>query len=274
MARTRPQPQGRNLTESVEVLGVGIDPVRAGELGERILSLVRTDRSAAGPALVLNVNAHGLNLARREKGLKKLLDSADVVFADGFGVLLAARMVGGYLPERITYADWAWDLAHLAESEGLSVFLLGGRPGVARRAAGNLLEAHPELRVSGTHHGYFDRRTDGLENRRVIEAIEAAAPDLLLVGLGMPVQEEWLLENRRELGAKVAFNCGAAFDYLSGELVRGPRFLTDNGFEWLARLLVEPGRLWRRYLLGNPVFLARAVRQAVISRARAGRNPA
>lgn len=252
--------------DRVEVLGVAVDPFRAGELGGRVLELARSERSGAGPSLVLNVNAHSLNLARREKGLAQVLESADVVFADGAGVVLAARMAGGHLPERITYADWAWDLSRLAESEGLSVYLLGGRPGVPERAAGKLTQAYPGLKIAGTHHGYFDRTTSGGENRRVVEGINASEPDLLLVGMGMPVQEQWLLDNRDYLSARVALNCGAAFDYVSGELRRGPKLLTENGFEWLARLTVEPERLWKRYLIGNPVFLARATKAALVRR--------
>lgn len=254
----------------VEVLGVAVDPLTRDGLCARVAELARRDRER--PATVLNVNAHALNLVRREEGLRRALAEADVVFADGFGVVLAARLAGGRLPGRITYADWAWNLARLAEAEGLSVFLLGARPGVAERAAGRLLGACPKLRVAGTHHGYFDRRPESRENREVLERIREAAPDLLLVGLGMPAQEDWISRNRDRIEARVALSCGAAFDYVSGELRRGPVFLRENGFEWLARLLIEPGRLWRRYLLGNPVFLARALGAAVRARTRGKRS--
>ncbi|MGI8651009.1 MAG: WecB/TagA/CpsF family glycosyltransferase [Rubrobacter sp.] len=266
MARTRPKPERIETADRVEVLGVGVDPLRVEELGDRVLQLVRQEKTGAGPSLVLNVNAHSLNLARREKGLRRILDSAEVVFADGAGVVLAAKMAGGYLPERITYADWAWTLAQLAEREGLSLYLLGGRPGVAERASTKLLEKYPNLEIAGTQHGYFDPTHSGRENQKIVEEINAVRPDLLLVGLGMPLQEQWLLDNLYDLEARVALNCGAAFDYVSGELERGPRVLTDNGFEWLARLAIEPGRLWRRYLIGNPLFLARATNAAIKKR--------
>lgn len=95
----------------------------------------------------------------------------------------------------------------------------------------------------------------------MVREINASAPDILLVGLGMPLQERWLMQNREKLNAGVALMGGAVFDYVSGGLRRGPRLLTDNGLEWLARLLVEPRRLWRRYLVGNPLFLARVLGQ-------------
>jgi N-acetylglucosaminyldiphosphoundecaprenol N-acetyl-beta-D-mannosaminyltransferase len=95
----------------------------------------------------------------------------------------------------------------------------------------------------------------------VVEEINTAAPDILLVGLGMPLQERWLMENAHKLDAGATLTGGAVFDYVSGRLSRGPRLLTSHGFEWLARLLVEPRRLWRRYLLGNPLFILRVLKQ-------------
>lgn len=255
-----------NPAGRVEVLGIGVDPLSTEDLNRLVVELARREESGRGLSLVLNVNAHSLNLVRREKGLRAALQSAEVVFADGVGVLVAARMAGGYIPERITYADWAYTLASLAETENLSIYLLGGRPGVARRAAETLTDRHPGLRIAGTHHGYFDPTYSSRENRRVVEDISAASPDLLLVGMGMPLQEQWILDNRYDLRARVALNCGAALDYVSGELKRGPKLLTDNGFEWLARLAIEPERLWKRYLIGNPAFLTRAANAAVKQR--------
>ena len=241
----------------VDVLGVGVDPITAEELQAGIKRLIRSGQRG----LVLNVNAHCLNLCHDDPALREFFNSADVVFCDGAGVMLAARLLGRRIPARITYADWAWRLAAFAEAEGLSLFLLGARPGVAEEAARRLRRRHPALHICGTHHGYFDHAAGSPENETVLREIQTAKPDLLLVGLGMPLQEIWLMENRHRIEAGVALTGGAVFDYVSGELRRGPRFLTDNGFEWLARLLVEPRRLWRRYLLGNPLFLLRVLGQ-------------
>ncbi len=241
----------------IDVLGVGVDPVTVDELHAEVLRLARED----GLSLMLNANAHCLNLCYRDRVLRDFLNRADVVFCDGFGVKVAAWLLGERIPERITYADWAWRLAALAEAEGLSLYFLGARPGIAAKAARKLEERHPDLKISGARHGYFDHAPGSPENTAVVREINAQEPDILLVGLGMPLQERWLMENRRNLNARLALAGGAVFDYVSGELRRGPRLLTDNGFEWLARLLIEPGRLWRRYLLGNPLFLARVLRQ-------------
>jgi N-acetylglucosaminyldiphosphoundecaprenol N-acetyl-beta-D-mannosaminyltransferase len=252
VARPVGGPAGR-----VVVLGVGVDPLTVEDLHAEIGRLVR----GGGRGLVLNVNAHCLNLCYEDPALRAFFNGAEVVFCDGAGVMLGARILGGRIPARITYADWAWRLAAFAAAERFSLFFLGARPGVAREAARRLRERYPGLKIAGSRHGYFDHSAGSPESEAVVEEINAAAPDILLVGLGMPLQEYWLMENGRKLDAGVTLTGGAVFDYVSGRLRRGPRFLTSGGFEWLARLLVEPGRLWRRYLIGNPLFLLRVVKQ-------------
>ena len=238
-----------------------MDPLTVGALHTDIERLVRGGRRG----LVLNVNAHCLNLCYEDPRLRDFLNGAEAVLCDGAGVMLAARILGERIPQRITYADWIWQLADLASARGFSLYFLGARPGVAREAARRLRKRYPDLEIVGVRHGYFDHSAGAAENEAVVEEINASAPDILLVGLGMPLQERWLMENIERLDAGVVLTGGAVFDYVSGRLRRGPRFLTDSGFEWLARLLVEPRRLWRRYLLGNPLFLLRVLRQRLQS---------
>ena len=251
----------------VGVLGVGVDRITVEGLHAEVAHLVRRRGG-----IVLNANAHCLNLCHEDEGLREFFAAADVVFCDGAGVKLAARMLGDQLPERITYADWLPRLAALAEERGFSLFFLGARPGVAGEAARRLRASHPDLRIVGVRHGYFDHRAGSPENGSVVAEINAARPDVLLVGLGMPLQERWLMQNLHGLDVGAALTGGAVFDYASGGLRRGPRLLTDNGLEWLARLIVEPRRLWRRYLLGNPLFLARVIGQRWREGAAAGKR--
>lgn len=242
----------------INILGVGVDAVAVGELHGVIRHFIREGRRAT----ILNVNAHCLNLAYRDPSLRRFLNAADVVFCDGAGVMLAARLLGGRIPERITYADWIEALSDLAEAEEFSLYFLGGRSGVAEKAAMELRRSRPGLEISGARHGYFEKS----ENEAVVGEVNAASPDILIVGMGMPTQERWLMENRGELNVRVALAGGAVFDYASGVLRRGPRLLTDNGLEWLARLAIEPKRLWRRYLVGNPLFMLRVMRQVLRER--------
>ena len=261
---------GEHVKERVDVLGIGVDPVNVAELHARILSIVRQ----GGHALVLHANVHGLNLCYRDPALRSFFNAAPVVFADGAGVVLAARILGEHLPQRITYADWAWQLAGFAERENLSLFFLGAKPGVAEAAASRLRERHPRLNVVGTHHGYFDHESGAPENEAVLRQINALRPDILLVGFGMPLQERWLMHNWGRVDARVALPGGAVFDYVSGELKRGPRILTDNGLEWLARLFIEPKRLWWRYVVGNPLFLWRVLKQRLAQKGGQARRRA
>jgi N-acetylglucosaminyldiphosphoundecaprenol N-acetyl-beta-D-mannosaminyltransferase len=249
----------------VPILGVPVQALTAGELNAWIGGRIENGERA----LVLNVNAHAFNLAHRDVRLRRLLITrADLVFADGAGVVLAARMIGMRIPGRITYADWIWSLAAVAEDRGYSMFFLGARPGIADRAADRLRDRHPSLRIVGVQNGYFNRSRRSAENEDVVARINATNPDILIVGFGMPHQEFWLEDNWDLLNARIGLTGGAVFDYASGELRRGPAILVDNGLESVARLLVEPRRLFRRYVVGNPAFLSRVAvqrgRQGVI----------
>jgi N-acetylglucosaminyldiphosphoundecaprenol N-acetyl-beta-D-mannosaminyltransferase len=125
---------------------------------------------------------------------------------------------------------------------------------VAARAATSLVQQHPGLQVNGTHHGYFESTVGCADNAALIQTINKTGSDILLVGMGMPLQEKWLAENWEHLHVKVALPVGALLDYLGDEKPRPPLWMTNHGLEWAGRLLLEPGRLWRRYLLGIPHF--------------------
>ena len=216
--------------------------------------------------IVLSGNVHSLNLAYEHRWLREFFNRAQLVRIDGAGVRLGARILGYTLPERITWADFAWDLAEFSAGRGHRLFFLGGRPGVARAAADRLRARFPELRVVAVHHGYFDKTPGCEENEAIVSMVNGARPDILIVGFGMPLQERWLMENWERLDVSVALTGGAVFDYVSGSLTRAPGWMTDNGLEWLGRLLIEPRRLWRRYLIGNPLFMWRIVKQRLFGR--------
>lgn len=211
--------------------------------------------------LILSGNIYSFNLAYEHSWLRDCLNRADVVRLDGAGVRWGARLLGYKTPPRMTWADFAWRLAAFAEEHGYTLYFLGGREGVALEAAERLRERYPRLHICGVHHGYFDKTPGSAENSAVLQAIEAADPDILIVGFGMPLQERWLSENWTAINARTTLTGGAVFDYISGELKRAPKWMTNNGMEWLGRLLIEPRRLWRRYLIGNPLFIYRVLKQ-------------
>jgi N-acetylglucosaminyldiphosphoundecaprenol N-acetyl-beta-D-mannosaminyltransferase len=209
---------------------------------------------------VMYVNAHVVNQSRTTPGLGNALRRADLVYCDGYGVRLAARVLKMPVPHRMTGADWIWGLATLCELAGQPIYLLGSEPPIAREAAARLRHWYPSLDVVGSHHGYFD--LDSPHNERVIEHINEHPARIVLVGMGTPKQELWVDRYADRLDGAVVWTVGALFDYVSGHIPRAPRWLADNGFEWIFRLAIEPQRMWRRYLLGNPVFLSRVLSEA------------
>lgn len=242
---------------SINILGVQVHPLTMAELNERISDLIERNAHAQ----VLNVNVHCLNLAHKQPWLRDLLNHAEIVFCDGAGVILGARLLGQHIPERITYADWFWHLGELAETRGYSLYFLGAKPGIAQKAAEKMTERFPQLRIAGVRDGYFDKDPGSAENEAVIREINNLSPDILVLGMGMPLQERWLNDNWGRLDARIGLTGGAVFDYISGDLQRAPAWMTDNSMEWLGRLIIDPGRLWRRYLIGNPQFLFRVLKE-------------
>ncbi len=230
---------------------------------DHLLGEIERSIAAKRKIVALSGNVHAFNLCCRHDWLRAYYNAADFVRLDGAGVRLGCRVLGHQPPPRMTWADFAWDLAAYAEPRGFTSFLLGARPGVAEKAATQLRIRFPHLCVVGIHHGYFDKTPGCAENEAVIEQINAVGPDILIVGFGMPLQERWLMENWERIDAHVALTGGAVFDYISGELRRAPWWMTDHGLEWLGRLIIEPGRLWRRYLIGNPLFILRVLRQRI-----------
>ena len=232
---------------------------------EEMLSVMATALGSGTRKTIFNANAYAVTVAEKNPSFATALSKADVVFCDGFGVYVAARLMGAPIRERFTYADINEKIAHVCRSKGGSLFLLGAKKGVADEAARKLEAAVPGLRVY-SHHGYFEKNDQS--SREVIDIINRSGASVLFVGFGMPLQELWITSYREQLRPLVVFSVGGALDYAGGNLARGPRLLTQHGFEWLARLIIEPRRLWRRYLLGLPEFALLVARQRLSARPR------
>lgn len=242
-------------------------PVELAEPAE----MLRTITSWAGQGdtrRVMYVNAHVVNRSRELPELASALRSADLVYCDGYGVRMAAKTLDLPVPHRMTGADWVWGVAALCEVTGQSLYLLGSDPPLAQQAAKRLQRWYPRLRIAGSHHGYNELESP--QNERVIEDINASQPGIVLVGMGTPKQELWIDRYAHRVDADVLWSVGALFDYLAGRVPRAPRWLADNGLEWIFRLAIEPHRMWRRYLLGNPAFLSRVLSEARRDRAARG----
>ena len=231
-----------------EVLGVQVENATM----EEALDLLERWRAEDGPTrCVYFVNAHTLNLASEDPAYRDVLNRADVVFGDGTGVRWAARLRGVEMRDNVNGTDLT---PALFERSAGRLYLLGATPEANAAAVAHCRRAFPKWEIAGAQHGYYDKG----EEDRVIDAIREARPDLLLVAFGNPLQERFIDRHRDRLGAKIAMGVGGLFDYWAGNLVRAPQVYRDLGMEWVHILMRQPYKA-RRYLLGNPLFLCRAV---------------
>jgi N-acetylglucosaminyldiphosphoundecaprenol N-acetyl-beta-D-mannosaminyltransferase len=235
----------RRPEERIHLLGGAMDLVKADEVfhfaGGRI--------SAKQKAIVANQNLHSLALSQTNPEIREFFLKSDLIEVDSIPLILWARLVGrpSRRFHRCTYLDWRDDFWALVERNNWRVFFVGGRPGVAASAGEKIRAERPGVRLE-THHGYFDIQPGSNENATVVSRIQAFAPDILLVGMGMPLQESWVLRNHDDLPACVIFTVGGAFDYEAGVQRACPRWIGRIGAEWLFRLATNP-RLFVRYVI-------------------------
>lgn len=204
---------------------------------------------------VFFVNAHCVNVAARDQAYLDALRAADFLYADGSGMRLAARLAGQQLRDNVNGTDLFPLLCRDAAAAGVGIALLGARPGVAERCAENMRRRFPGLKVVWTHHGYLKDE----EVPALIASLNASGVGLLFVAMGVPAQELWIARHASVLKPPVLLAVGALFDFYSGGVSRAPAFMRKLGLEWVYRLLLEPRRMFTRYVLGNPVFILRAL---------------
>lgn len=238
---------------ALEILGIPFARHTSTEALARIEQLYEREE----PAFVAHANVHTVNLARGDDAYHLILRSADMVLNDGKGVMLGARLLGSSFPEDLNGNTMTPLVIERAAMRGWPVFLLGARPGVPEELASVLRARHPELSITGTHHGHFGPTGEDA----IVAQIRAADTGLLLVGMGNPHQERFLARRLRDTGARLGIGVGAYFDFVTGNVPRAPGWMNEVGLEWLFRLVQEPKRMWRRYLIGNPAFVARVLRQ-------------
>lgn len=203
-------------------------------------------------------NPDCLNISRRNEAYATVLQNAEMVLPDGIGIKVGCRLQGVAMRDNLNGTDLFPILCEAAERQGLSLFLLGAKPGIAEATAVNMRKRFPSLRIAGTHHGYFEPAAEA----EVIETINAAQADILLVAMGAPQQELFLARWKDQLLAPLRMGVGGLFDYYSDSIARAPVWMREIGMEWVWRIIQEPGRMWRRYVIGNPAFIYRVWRES------------
>lgn len=227
----------------IDVLGVGFDNLTLEEAVEAGMDLVR----APGSHYVVTPNPEIVEVCREDPTVMDIVNRADLVLADGIGVIKGAAMLGTPLKGKVPGIEFAAGLLGKLAKEGRSVYLLGAKPGVAELAGKRLSGQYPGLKIAGTHDGYFQ------EDAPVVEDIRASGADVVLVCLGAPKQEKWMAKNGADTGAHLLCGLGGSLDVFAGVVERAPKFWCDHGLEWLYRLLKEPRRAGRMMKL--PLFL-------------------
>jgi N-acetylglucosaminyldiphosphoundecaprenol N-acetyl-beta-D-mannosaminyltransferase len=206
---------------------------------------------------LFNINIYAMNLAYESESFKRIINHGDLVFVDGYGVKLGAKIANIPTGQRLTPMDWIDDLFNLAANKHAKIFILGDIDEELEAFKVELNRRHPNCELVGYHHGFFER--DNEENDRVVDVINQSAANILLVGMSMPIQETWIANNSDKLKPSIRMATGAMHRVYTGRISRAPKWVTDNGFEWLYRFCMEPKKTWKRYLLGNPLFLYRII---------------
>ncbi len=238
--------------EVMNLLGMPFHAVNFDRTVELLLNLVRTRQGA----YAVTANVDHLVRFHRCPELRDVYFQADLILADGMPLVWASRLLGTPLPQRVAGSDLFPALCRHAADEELSVFLLGGARGSARRAAALLKRRHQRLAIGGVYCPTYCFADDPDEQRHALRLIQNARPDILFLGLGSPKQENWIVRNRFACGARLSIGVGVSFSFYCGDIVRAPLWMQKAGLEWLHRMVQEPRRLARRYLIDDRLFLS------------------
>ena len=232
------------MDNKVNILGVHIDKVNIEEAVDRIFEMLDERR----PHSVFTPNSEIILNAYKDKEFAEILNNADLLTADGIGVVYASKILGNPIKERAAGFDIACGVIGRISETGHRLYLLGGRPGVAEKAKKNLEKEYPFIQIVGTHDGYFDEE----DNPKIIKEINSLGAEIVFVCLGAPKQEKWIADNQDNLRAKVLMGIGGSLDVFAGEAERAPEIWCKLGLEWLYRLIKEPWRFKR--MLALPKF--------------------
>ncbi|MCX7020420.1 MAG: WecB/TagA/CpsF family glycosyltransferase [bacterium] len=223
---------------------------------KKLEELAASDDLSLRPAHACFVNAHNFNLATDNPDYMRVLKQADFVLPDGIGVKFALRMAGGRLRKNLNGTDLFPSLMSALGQEGWAIYLLGAEQTVLDRACENIARMYPDVIIAGRHNGYFSFA----DEPALADGINRSGAQVLVLGMGTPRQELWAARNLNRLHVPLAMSMGGVLDFLGGKNKRAPLWMRQCGLEWFFRMMQEPRRLWRRYIIGNNIFVFRALK--------------
>lgn len=243
--------------EKVKIFGVNIWNTTLEDTAKQLEVFLKGDSLK----VIYTPNTEIVMSAKEDSDLRNLINKGDLIIPDGIGLIYGSRLKHKPLKERVTGYDTSMKLLEIANANSYSLYLLGGKDGVARDAAKNINKAYPNIKIAGFHHGYFKGSHLGLkgepEEEKILKEINRNAPDIIFVGFGFPKQELWIDSNKSRINSKVIIGNGGVMDILSGNANRAPEIFIRLGLEWLYRLLQDPSRIKRQIAL--PKFMLQVI---------------
>lgn len=243
--------------DSIKIFGTRVDKVSLDEA----VNIVEEFLKEEGAKTIYTPNTEIIMEAREDENLKEILNSGDLIIPDGIGLIYASKIKKKPLKERVTGFDLSMKILEIANKNGYSLFLLGGKEGVSKEAGENILKKYPNIKIAGYNNGYFKGAHIGYpgheEEIEVIEKINSSNPDILFVGFGAPKQEKWMDLYKDKLNCKVLIGNGGTMDILAGKVKRAPEIYQKLGLEWFYRLVKEPSRIKRQMVL--PKFMLKII---------------
>ncbi len=247
------------MAERVSLFGIEIDNLTRKEVFSEIEKMIKQKKTN----LVVTPNVQHINIIQKDKEFKKIYDEASLVINDSKPLLWSSRILGSPIKERIPGSDLLPLFCEVAAKKKYKLFFLGAEPGIAKKAAEILENKNPGLQIVQTYSPPFGFEHNQQENHKIIKMINSCNPDVLFVGLGTPKGEKWSWIHRNELSVSVIISVGAAFNFITQNVKRAPSWMQTMGLEWFHRLIQEPGRLWKRYLIGNAFFIWLTIKEAI-----------
>mgnify|MGYP000881575794 FL=1 len=239
--------------DNIKIFGLRIDNLDLKEAKAEVEGFLKGDKLRT----IYTPNTEIVMAAKEDEELKKLINSGDLIIPDGIGIIHASKIKKKPLKERVTGFDLSIEILEIANEKGYGLYLLGGKEGIAKDAGENIVKNYPNIKLLGSHNGYFKGSHMGYENHeeemKILEEINRLKPDIIFVGLGFPKQEMWIDKNKYRLDSKVIIGNGGTMDILSGNAKRAPEIFQNLGLEWFYRLVKEPSRIKRQMVL--PKFM-------------------